>query len=180
MPPSSCSVHSLFIEPELYVPYDRSRLSHGHKELCFTLFILLISDDPSCFFFFSNSQMNSFLLHELIPIAETVFYPCFEVQVSADKILDGAMKRADLRWQLYDHAHWCWRKYTAPTTAAQPHLQQGTMAGRNLIRAGDKDTSRKQRGKQLLFSPLLVGTDYIYFTRSRYLTKGCNNLWNKL
>lgn len=44
----------------------------GHKELCFTLFILLISDDPPsgkpCFFIFSNSQMkipspySSFLL----------------------------------------------------------------------------------------------------------------------
>lgn len=29
------------------------------------------------------------------------------------------MKRADLRWQLYDHAHWGWRKATAPTNAAQ-------------------------------------------------------------
>lgn len=54
------------------MPYEGSRLSHGHKELCFTLLVLLMSDDPSsgkpCFFIFSNIQMripspySSFLL----------------------------------------------------------------------------------------------------------------------
>lgn len=65
---------------------------------------------------------------------------------------------------------------TASTNAAQAHLQQGAVAGGNLIRAGGNDTSRKQRGKQLLFSPLLVGTGDFYFTRPRYFTKECKNL----
>lgn len=55
----------------------------------------------------------------------------------------------------YEHGHMSWRK-TASTNAAQAHLQQGEMAGGNLIRARGSNTSRKQRGKQLLFSLLLL------------------------
>lgn len=108
---SSFSFCSLFKGPKLYVPYRRSRLSHGCKELRFSLFfshnliVSLISDKRfsgkfRCFFF-SNSQMKIATLYSSSRLQRLVFleifYPCFEVQASADKILEGVMKRADLR-----------------------------------------------------------------------------------
>lgn len=45
----------------------------------------------------------------------------------------------------YGHGHWCWRKTTASTNAAQKHLQQRVMVGGNLIRAGGNNTSRYQK-----------------------------------
>lgn len=114
---------------------------------------------------FTDEDSNSIFI---IQTAEMVFYPCFEIQFSADKILEGVMKRADLRWQLYDRTHQCQRKATAPTSALQAHFQLGMMAERNLVRAGGKITSGKQRGKRLLFPRLLVGTGVVYFTKPRY------------
>lgn len=127
------------------------------------LIFSLISDrrfsgKPRCFFF-SNSQMKIATLYSSSRLQRLVFleifYPCFEVQAGADKILEGVMKRADLRWQLYDCARQCWRKATAPTSVSQAHFQQGTMAERDLIRAGGKVTSRGANGSSFPL-PLLA------------------------
>lgn len=164
---SSFSFCSLFKGPKLYVPYRWSRLSHGCKELHFSLFFFPEFDIFTHFWyaifrqasllFFGNSQMKIATLYSSSRLQRLVFleifYPCFEVQASSDKILEGVMKRANLRWQLYDCARQCWRKATAPTSVSQAHFQQGTMAERNLIRAGGKVTSRGANGSSF---PLLL------------------------
>lgn len=102
---------------------------------------------------FTDENSNTIYI---IQIGETVFYACFHIQVNAAKILEGIMKRANLRWQLYDHTCQCQRKAAAPISMSQICFQQGMMSERNLIRAGGKVTRGKQRGKWLLFARFLL------------------------
>lgn len=84
---------------------------------------------------------------------------------------------ADPIWQLYDCAH------LRPEESHSTHqctagAWQGTMAGKNLLRAGGKVTIAKQRAH--LFPPCCWHECCLFYQiQILHIIKGCNNLWNK-